>query len=171
MKTLFSLAIVSASLISYAQAPKVAQMEGMKAVAFLQGDWHGKQNFNTGGPPMVGENVNQIRDAVGGLYLEEKLATTLPGRKATDSRHFITFDPTSKKYEAWWFNDSSVGAMQLEGDVQGTKLVMETKSTGASGEHIFRATYNATTTTSLEYTLELQGPSGWRLLFTSSYTK
>jgi hypothetical protein len=117
----------------------------------------------------VGKIVNQITEAVGGRYLEEKLATTMPGREPTDVRHYITYDPKAKLYKAWWFNDTAIGPMEFEGNLDGHKLVFETH--GEPGTNKFRATYEETSPTSMKYTFELATGKDWRLLFTSSYTK
>lgn len=141
--------------------------EGIQSLSFLEGVWRGKQNFNTGGPEMIGDIVNQVSKAIGGRYLEEKLSTTISGRKPTDSRHFITFDPTTKEYRAWWFNDTSIGPTELVGKLTGRRLVLQSKP----GERVLRASYDSPDSDHLNYKLELQAENGWRLLFTSVYSK
>jgi len=172
MKIVLGLGLILSSATTFAQQGHNAlDGTGIKAISFLEGDWHGKQNFVTGGPALVGDIVNSIQEAVGGRYLEEKLSTTLPGRKPTDSRHFITFDKKANVYKAWWFNDTSVGPMTLEGTLSDGKLVFQSAPGGPAGAPVFRATYKSPAAKALEYTFELQTPSGWQLLFTSSYTK
>lgn len=170
MNAIVLLASISTAIGAVSQGHDTLSGAGMSDIGFLKGGWHGKQNFNTqGGPPMVAEIADQISDAVGGRYLEEKLATTLPGRAPTDVRHFITYDPKAKLYRAWWFNDTSVGPMEFEGTLSGHKLVMQTKA--GTGPNTFRATYDASAADALSYTFELQTPNGWRQLFTASYSK
>jgi len=53
----------------------------------------------------------------------------------SDTRHFMTYDADTKTFKAWWFNDSSVGAMELEGTVEGDKLVLLSKPTNTGGRH------------------------------------
>jgi hypothetical protein len=170
MNAILLLASISTAIGAPAQGHDALTGAGMPDIAFLKGAWTGKQNFNTGGSsPMVADITNQISDAVGGRYLEEKLATTLPGRSPTDVRHFITYDPKAKVYRAWWFNDTSVGPMEFEGALTGHKLVMQTKA--GSGPNTFRATYDASASAELNYTFELQTPTGWRELFKASYSR
>ena len=170
MNAIVLLAQISTVVAATAQGHGTLTGAGMADIAFLKGAWHGKQNFNTqGSAPMVADITNHISDAVGGRYLEEKLATTLPGQNPTDSRHFITFDTKTKVYRAWWFNDTSVGPMELEGTLTGHKLVMQTKE--GTGKNTFRATYDGSAPESLNYTFELQTPTGWRQLFTENYSK
>ena len=97
----------------------------------------------------------------------------MPGRKPSDTRHLVTFDPKSKTYRAWWFNDSSVGPMELEGTLSGNKLVLLSKPTltGNGKMSEFRATYDGSTARRLIYTLELKNGETWQLLFTSKYEK
>lgn len=147
----------------------------LEKLAFMKGDWAGSQDFNTqGGPALSGEATNHVEIAVGGRYLSEVLATTMPGRKPSDSRHFISFDPASGKFEAWWFNDTSVGPSAFEGEVIGGALVLTTKETPASGpaRPILRATYQSPAEGTLTYRLEMQGKDGaWTRLFTTTYKR
>ena len=172
MKLLCALVLVMPAF-ALAQGHDVKPADAMSALAFMKGEWAGKQEFNTGGDPMVGDATNQIAEAIGGRYLEERLSTTLPGRRPSDTRHFVTFDPKAGTYRAWWFNDSSVGAMELEGTLTGRKLVLTSKPTltGNGQSSVFRATYDGSTEGGLTYTLELQQGSEWRTLFTTKYAK
>jgi hypothetical protein len=107
---------ISVQAQSAASATTKSVAAALDKLAFLKGDWTGQQEFNMqGGPAMSGEATDHVEVAVGGRYLAEVLATTLPGRKPTDSRHFISFDPASGKYVAWWFNDTSIGPSAFEG--------------------------------------------------------
>lgn len=150
-------------------------MAALDQLAFMHGDWVGRQEFNTqGGPAMSGEATNRIEVAVGGRYVTEVLATTLPGRKPSDSRHFISFDPASAKYVAWWFNDTSVGPTALEGELTGTTLILTTRgaAAGAAPRNVLRATYEHPDEGTLVYRLEMQGKDGaWTRLFTTTYQR
>ncbi len=152
-----------------------AVMAALNELAFMKGEWSGQQEFNTqGGPAMAGEATNRVEAAVGGRYLTEVLATTLPGRTPTDSRHFISFDPASGKYVAWWFNDTSIGPSALEGTVTGMTLVLTSKeaAAGAPARPILRATYESPDRGTLVYRLEMQGKDGaWTRLFTTTYKR
>jgi hypothetical protein len=170
MKVYSVVLLAVASPLCLAQGHDTLNGTGMKEISFLQGDWHGTQNFNTGGAPMALKISNHIHEAVGGRYLTEELATEVPGKKPTDSRHFITFDPKASMYRAWWFNDTSIGPMELEGTLEQGKLIMTSAGT-APGKPVFRATYNLKSPDSLEYTLELKRDQDWQLLFKTSYSK
>lgn len=165
--------LIAASCAAFAQGHDTKPAEALKKLGFMMGDWKGKQDFNTGGAAMVGEATNKISEAIGGRYVEERLSTALPGRPASDTRHFITFDPKSATYKAWWFNDSSVGAMELEGTVTGNKLVLLSKPTvtGNGQSSVMRATYESPAEGQLVYKLELKQGEGWQLLFTTTYKK
>jgi hypothetical protein len=159
--------------LSFAQGHGVQPADGLKVASFLKGNWKGKQDFNTGGgASMVGDATDLIQDAIGGRYLEERLSTTLPGRSPSDTRHFITFDPKVGKFKAWWFNDASVGAMQLEGTCDGSVLVMESSpNPDAPKATVFRATYQKVSDSKLDYKLEIKAGDGWQKLFQTEYTK
>jgi hypothetical protein len=173
MKPLLALLFVASTVLAFSQGHDTTPADAMKNIAFMKGEWTGKQAFVTDGDPMVGDAVNSITDAIGGRYLEEKLATTLPGRKPSDTRHFITYDPKTSTYKAWWFNDSSVGAMELEGTLTDGKLVLTSKGTptGNGQTSVFRATYESPSAGTLVYKLELQQGADWRQLFTTTYSK
>jgi hypothetical protein len=98
----------------------VQPADALAKLSFMQGDWAGKQNFNTnGGPAMLGDATDKVAMGIAGKYLCETLSTTLPGRKPTDTRHFVSFDKQSGKYTAWWFNDTSYHPTLLTGDLTG----------------------------------------------------
>lgn len=174
MKCLISLFIVAVAALASTQGHDLKPADAMQELAFMKGDWSGTQDFNTqGGPAMSGKATNKIDDAIGGRYLCEMLSTTMPGRKPTDTRHFISFDPKAGLYRAWWFTDTSVGPMEFEGKLTGKKLVLETKpmETGAGPGTVLRATYESPSAGKLTYTLEMQRGGEWIRLFTTTYTR
>src|SRR5689334_16893678 len=96
MKLLIAFLLFAGALVANAQTHDLKPADALKNLAFMKGDWSGKQEFNTnGGAAMSGDAVNHIDDAIGGRYLCEMLSTTMPGRKPTDTRHFISYDPKS----------------------------------------------------------------------------
>jgi len=145
--------------------------DGLKSVGFLMGDWNGKQNFVTGGDPLVGDVVAKFQPAIGGRYIEESLSVTLPGRKPTDVRHFLGFDPKSGHYKAWWFNDTSNSPTEFEGTVAGSKLVMESKPAPGGPGTVMRVTYELQKDGGLTYGLEMKMGTEWQSLFTTTYKK
>lgn len=167
---LFVLLICSA-LVAYGQQHDVKPADAIKNLAFMKGDWSGKQDFNTnGGPAMSGDATNHIDDAIGGRYLCEMLSTTMPGRKPTDTRHFIGWDPKGEVYRAWWFTDTSSSPLEFEGVLSGSKLVLTSKpvNTGGATGAVLRATYEGSAD-KLTYTLEMKDGDSWRRLFTTTY--
>lgn len=163
------LVILAIPSLLLAQTHDIPAAEAMKGLAFMKGEWVGKQDFNTGGSPMVGEATNRVEEAIGGRYLEERLSTVLPGRKPTDTRHLLTFDPKSGTYRAWWFNDTSVAPQEFEGKLEGGTLTLLSKPTATGA--IMRATYRSPESNSLVFTLEMKVKEAWQLLFTSTYKK
>ena len=162
------IAITSAVLAFAAQGHGTKTSDEMLQIAFLKGSWSGKQNFNVPNGTMVGDATDSIQDAVGGRYIEERLSTTLPGRTPTDTRHFIAYDPADGKFKAWWFNDTTVGPMELEGSLSGTVLTLESKP---SAKRIFRAVYTKVSDSNLTFGLFLKNGSNWQSLFITTYTK
>ena len=148
--------------------------DALARLAFMQGDWAGKQNFNTnGGPVMVGDARDSIAMGIAGKYLCETLSTTLPGRKPTDTRHFLSFDKQSGKYTAWWFNDTSYHPTLLTGDLTGNltgnKLVLMSDPSGSGP--VLRATYESPIPDKLTFQLEMKNGDGWTSLFVTTYLK
>jgi hypothetical protein len=152
-------------------APSTVQpADALARLAFMQGDWAGKQNFNTsGGPAMVGDATDKVAMGIAGKYLCETLSTTLPGRKPTDTRHFLSFDKQSGKYTAWWFNDTSYHPTLLTGEVTGNKLVLMSDPSGTGP--VLRATYESPTPDKLTFQLEMKSGDSWTSLFVTSYLK
>ena len=152
------------------QTHDLKHAEALKQLEFMKGAWSGQQVFDTqGGPEMKGAAKNTIDDAIGGRYLCEMLSTTLPGRKPTDTRHFITFDPKSQSYKAWWYTDTSVGPMEFEGKLTNGTLVLLSKPTATGA--ILKASYATPAASTLTYTLEMKTESGWQRLFVTTYKK
>ena len=142
----------------------------LDSLAFMKGDWSGKQDFNNqGGTAMVGDATDRIDVCIAGKYLCEMLSTTLPGRKPTDTRHFISYDKESGKYTAWWFNDTSTHPTALAGDFTGGKLVLLSDPEGAGP--LLRATYESPRPDTLTFLLEMKTGDAWTKLFLTTYSK
>jgi hypothetical protein len=158
------------SVLVSAQQPAMQPADALNKLAFMQGNWVGKQNFNTdGGPAMVGDATDRIEVGIAGKYLCEMLSTTLPNRKPTDTRHFISYDKQAGKYMAWWFNDTSYHPTQFSGDLTGNRLVLMSDSS-APGP-VLRATYENATPDKLTFQVEMKNGDKWTSLFLTTYTK
>lgn len=170
MKLIVCCLIVCASALAYSQQASSPSSNPLDNLSFMQGDWTGKQNFDTGGgPAMVGDATDRIDIGIAGKYLCEMLSTTLPGRKPTDTRHFISYDKQSGKYTAWWFNDTSTHPSELTGDLTGNKLVLLSSSPGPGP--VLRATYESPSPGTLTFLLEMKQGEAWTKLFRTTYSK
>ena len=170
MKLIACLLIAGAGILAYGQQQSPTAASPLDNLSFMKGDWTGKQNFNNqGGPAMVGDATDRIDLCIAGRYLCEMLSTTLPGRKPTDTRHFISFDKQTGKYTAWWFNDTSTHPTALSGDLSGGKLVL--LSDPSSPGPVLRATYESPSTDTLTFQLEMKNGETWTRLFVSTYSK
>jgi len=174
MKLLVTLLLAASTTVVIAQqpaqTPTLQSADALAKLAFLQGDWSGKQNFDTGGgPAMVGEASDHVALGIANKYLCETLSTTLPNRKPTDTRHFISFDKQTQKYTAWWFNDTSYHPTALTGDLTGNKLVL--LSDPSQPGPVLRATYENTSTDTLTYQVEMKNGDTWTRLFVTTYSK
>jgi len=155
--------------IACAQQQAMQPADALNKLAFMQGDWAGKQDFNTGGAAMVGDATDHIEPGIAGKYVCEMLSTTLPDRKPTDTRHFISYDAKAGKYTAWWFNDTSYHPTQLSGDLTGNKLVLMSDAAGPAPT--LRATYESPTADTLTFHLEMKSGDNWTSLFLTTYSK
>ena len=170
MKRIACLLFACSSAIAIAQQGATPAPNPLDNLSFMQGDWSGKQNFNNeGGPAMVGDATDRIEIGIAGKYLCEMLSTTLPGRKPTDTRHFISYDKQSGKYTAWWFNDTSTHPSELTGDLTGNKLVLLSSSSGPGP--LLRATYESPSVNTLTFLLEMKQGDNWTKLFLTTYAK
>jgi Protein of unknown function (DUF1579) len=170
MKFAAAVFLVLSSALAFAQQTPIQPADALAKLAFMQGDWVGKQIFNTdGGPAMVGDATDRIEVGIAGKYLCEMLSTTLPGRKPTDTRHFISFDKQTGKYTAWWFNDTSYHPTQLTGDLAGNKLVL--MSDASAPGPVLRATYENPTPDKLTFQVEMKNGDKWTSLFVTTFAK
>jgi hypothetical protein len=140
----------------------------MKQIAFLKGSWVGNQDFNVPSGKLTAPATDTVADAVQGRYLEEQLTTSMPNRPMSDTRHFISYDIADQKFKAYWFNDTQVGPMELDGTVAGNVLTLQSPP---DAKHIFRAVYRLNSSGQLTFELSLQAGSEWTKLFTSTYTR
>ena len=118
---------------------------------------------------MAGDATDRVEIGIGGKYLCELLSTTLPGRKPTDTRHFISYDKQSGKYTAWWFNETATHPTEFTGDLSGNKLVL-TSISSAPGP-MLRATYESPSEGTLTFLLEMKQGEVWTKLFLTTYSK
>ena len=170
MKFLVSCLLAVCSFTVLAQQPAIQPADALAKLAFMQGDWAGKQNFDTGGgPAMVGDATDRVEMGIANKFLCEMLSTTLPGRKPTDTRHFISFDKQTQKYTAWWFNDTAYRPKALTGDLTGNKLVL--LSDPSEPGPVLRATYENPSPDTLTYQVEMKSGETWTRLFITTYTK
>jgi len=168
MKFPVSILLAVTSMLAVAQQQSLQPAEALGKLSFMQGDWSGKQNFNTGGgPAMVGDAADRIEFGIAGKYLCEMLSTTLPGRRPTDTRHFISFDKQTGKYTAWWFNDTAYHPTLLTGDLTGNKLVL-VSDPSAPGP-VLRATYESPSPGKLTFQVEMKDGDTWTRLFLTTY--
>ncbi|HUN87078.1 MAG TPA: DUF1579 family protein [Terracidiphilus sp.] len=170
MRFFLCLMILLGGALADGQQPVAPPTGGLNNLAWMEGDWAGKQDFNTGGgPAMVGDATDEIRIGIEGKYLCEMLSTTLPGRKPTDTRHFISYDKESNQFNAWWFNDTSTHPMKLSGELSSGKLVLLSDPSAPGPE--LRATYESPSQGKLTFLLEMKTGESWRKLFLSTYMK
>jgi hypothetical protein len=169
MKLIPCFLIACASALACGQQSPAAT-NPLDNLSFMKGDWTGKQDFNNqGGPAMVGAATDQVDLCIEGKYFCEMLSTTLPGRKPTDTRHFISYDKQSGKYRAWWFNDTATRPTDLTGELADKKLVLVSDPT-ASGP-VLRATYESPRADTLTFQLEMKTGTTWTKLFVTTYSK
>lgn len=170
MKLVVCFLVVCAAAVLNSQQPAAPTSDALNNLSFMKGDWSGKQNFDTsGGPAMIGDATDRIEIGIAGKYLCEMLSTTLPGRKPTDTRHFISYDKQSGKYTAWWFNDTSTHPTEFTGDLSGKKLVLTSNSSGSGS--VLRATYESPSEDTLTFLLEMKDGEAWTKLFLTTYSR
>ena len=170
MKLIVCFLMICAGAFTNGQQPATQSASPLDSLSFMKGDWGGRQDFNTsGGPAMVGDATDRIEIGIAGKYLCEMLSTTMPGRKATDTRHFISYDKQSGKYTAWWFNDTSTHPTEFTGDLSGSKLVLLSRGSGSGP--MLRATYESPAENSLTFLLEMKQGDAWSKLFLTTYTR
>lgn len=170
MKLVVCFLVTLSALSTFAQQPPKPAPDALDGLSFMEGDWSGHQDFNTqNGKPMVGDATDNISVCIEGKYVCEMLSTTLPTRKPTDTRHFISFDKQTGKYNAWWFNDTSVHPTEFTGEASGNKLVLQ--SDASAPGPVLRATYERTPEDKLTFLLEMKQGDSWTKLFLTTYSK
>jgi len=169
MKISFSVFVLATVSIAAAQGHGNEAPKQLSSLDFLIGNWSGKQNFNNPGAALVGDITVKVH-SFGGRYVEESLSTVLPGRKPTETHHFISFDAKTNKFRAWWFNDTSSTPTELEGDLTGNQLVLLSHPSNPNAP-VMRATYDKVSDKAINYKLEMKAGDAWQELFHNSYSK
>jgi hypothetical protein len=170
MKFFICVLFAAGGAFAMGQQQGIQPADALNRLSFMRGDWAGKQDFNTGGDSaMVGDATDRIEPGIAGKYLCETLSTTLPERKPTDTRHFISYDAKTQKYTAWWFNDTSYRPTALTGDLAGNKLVL--MSDPSAPGPVLRATYESPSADKLTFLLEMKSGADWSRLFLTTYSK
>lgn len=170
MKRIVCILLICGGAFALAQQPPAQTPNGLDRLSFMRGDWAGKQNFETrGGPAIVGHATDRIEIGIAGRYLCEMLSTIMAGRNPTDTRHFISYDQQSRKYTAWWFNDTSTHPTEFTGDLAGNKLVLLSSPTGSGP--VLRASYESPSENTLTFLLEMKQGDQWAKLFLTTYTR
>ncbi len=170
MKFPVCLLLAVSCISAFGQQANMQPADALNKLAFMQGDWAGKQDFKTnGGPAMVGDATDRIEPGIAGKYICEMLSTSLPGRKPTDTRHFISYDGKTQKYTAWWFNDTSYHPTALTGDLAANKLVL--MSDPSAPGPVLRATYESPSADKLTFQVEMKNGNSWTSLFLTTYSK
>lgn len=171
MKNSICIALALAASSVFAQGHGNPPPDAMKSLSFLEGTWTGQQNFNNPGNPLVADITLKAHMFAAGRFMEEELHTKMPGAaKATEVHHFISFDPKTSEFHAWWFNDTSNMPSELTGTLSGNTLVMMSHPTNPKAP-VMRATYEKVSDSSLKYKLEMKMGDSWQELFHNSYTK
>src|SRR5579862_4140592 len=129
----FAVASLAVIVASGGQGHDAKPEDAMQGVSFLVGNWKGKQVFTTPTGSLVGTATDHAEWAVGKRFIEEHLSTTLLNRAPTDTRHMLAYDAKAGKYVAYWFNDTSSLPMVLTGKLEGSKLVLSSTPSSASG--------------------------------------
>lgn len=160
---------LAASIVGFApqQGHDLKPAEAIKNMSFLLGNWKGKQNFNNPQGPMVATVEARIKMSIGDRFVEEAISGVVEGGRKFETRHFMSYDANTKKYKAWWFNDTSYGPQEYEGDMVGNKLVMSSKG----GRAELRVTYEKISDKELGYWLEMKQGEDWVQLFKTVYSK
>lgn len=170
MRRLVCVLFLLGGLSALGQQPSQTPADGLKALSFMEGDWAGQQVFNTrDGQSMVGDATDSITNCIAGKYVCEMLSTTLPNRKPTDTRHFISYEKDSGKYMAWWFNDTAARPSVFSGELSGNRLVLLSDSSEKGP--VLRATYERTPEDKLTFLLEMKQGDSWTRLFLTTYSK
>jgi hypothetical protein len=159
--------------VAIPQDHSVAVPLSLRNASFMIGQWSGQQKFNNPGTPMQADVTTKIAAAVGGRYFEERISGFLPNRGAFDTLHILTYDRLLHSYKAWWFNDTSVDPLFLQGNLEGNKLVMLSAPSHGAGvaNSVFRVTYESPDKEHLTYKLELSRSGNWQTLFTTNYSR
>ena len=170
MKTWIAALLIATASIAAAQGHANPVPEEMKSLEFLVGTWNGKQNFNNPGSPLIGKLSVTVHAFGNGRFLEEVSHTTLPGKPPTEVHHFISYNPQTKSYHAWWFNDTSNTPMELEGTLENGHLVLQSHPANPNAP-VLRATYEKASGSAVNYKLEMKSGDTWQELFHNNIAK
>lgn len=144
----------------------------MKKLEFLLGGARGKEKMLMPGQTMEYSSETTGEWAIGGAYLSGNYKADIPGYGAMEGSMLMTYDSTSKKYRSWFFSNSSVHPMEMEGAFEGTKLVLISKPfKDMMGTNTYRITFDSNLSSSPNYWMDMKSGEKWMPLMESTYTK
>lgn len=175
MKFLIGMLVVLCAALCGAQegfAPPPPPAE-LKQVAFLLGNWEGKETYTFGEMKSEGTGNHHIQMALRGRFLESHYKAKSGFMGDSEGRLLLTYDTAAKKFRSWWYDSSDSGNMEMEGNVEGDSLVMISKPTSIPGMGVetFRATFTKKGDNQLTFVLALKAGDKWEPMIEASYTK
>ncbi|HRI44504.1 MAG TPA: DUF1579 family protein [Fimbriimonadaceae bacterium] len=173
MRYLFSLSLLVAVALVGAQDFKPSKPpEEIKQVSFMLGNWQGKEMFTFGGMKSEGTGGHHVQIALAGRFVESHYRGKNASMGDMEGRLLMCYDPEAKKFKSWWFDAAAPGALEMEGNVKGESLVMESKPMEMPGEGLqtYRAVF-AKKGEQLTFVLSMKQGSEWVPMIEATYSK
>lgn len=173
MRYLSGLSFIVAVALAGAQDFKPAKPpEELKQASFILGNWEGKEKFTFGGMKSEGTGGHHIQVALGGRFVESHYRGKNSSMGDMEGRLLLCYDPESKKFKSWWFDAAAPGALEMEGNVKGESLIMESKPMEMPGMGVqtFRAIFTKKGE-QLTFELSMKQGSSWAPMIEAIYSK
>lgn len=172
---LILLAVLALGSISFGQDPAaLAPPKEMASLDWILGKWSGTHTFNDpGGKPSKSKAEIVFDRYLGKRFVRGTFTGSIAGMGKMEGVHLTTFDPQSKSWKGWWFDNFESGVMEVDGTLKNGVLSQTSKpiEMPGAGPQTFRSTYTRVDAKHLKFRLEVKTGDGWTTMMEGSYAK
>lgn len=172
--TLIALALV----VLARQQPPPMNLEPpkeMKGCSFLVGEWKGTFKSSFSGTSSEAPTTMRARMGLNGRFLIADHTYSIgPGQPMMQGMFMMTYDSAAKVWRSWWFDGMEAQVMEMEGTIEGNKMVMTSKPITMSSmpePMVMRETMTKKDDNTLMFVLEMKNKDKWDVLMDGTLKK
>jgi hypothetical protein len=174
MKVLISVFVALVSALCMAQEMGMPPIpKEMDTVKNMVGTWNAEMTYYWMGQESKGKSVMVNKMSLAGRWIESDHSYEMPGMGTMSGKQLTTYNATTKKWTAYWFDQTEGHAMELTGDVVGNTMVLTSKpfDMGEMKGVSMRSTTKTNADGSIDFLLEMKQDGKWSPMMKGVYRK